>query len=123
MVLVLCPSCGRHAFGSEVACPHCGLAGRPTLLGLVTAVGLALAGCGGSTDTPSSAPSTSAAPSTSTTASGPATAEVAPALVTVYGPAPVRPESRQPQPSGSTAPAPPPVDVYGPPPRDPNQRK
>ncbi len=118
MVLIVCPSCGRHAFASEAQCPHCGLRGRPTLLALSLALGLAAVGCTNPADH----------------------------VVGVYGPAPVDPSAREavqtPSPlasgsaaaSGSASTQAPssselpstsnsPSQVYGPPPRDPNQRK
>lgn len=137
MVLVVCPGCSRHAFAHEAACPHCGVKGSPTLLGLVAALGV-VAAC--SSHEPEIVGVYGPAPVDSQARSVPSasvTVKVAPSPeVDVYGPPPVEPSARLPEPtptpSASAAPSdkpatakpkPPPVDVYGPPPRDPNQRR
>ena len=105
-MLIVCPSCGRHAFQNETSCPHCGQKGRPTLLALAATLGF-VAACASNTTGP--------------TPDDP--------IIAVYGPPPIDPSARtEPAPEPTTTPsttptAQPPVDVYGPPPRDPNQRK
>lgn len=122
-MLVVCPSCGRHAFEHETACPHCGQRGKPTLLALTMALGFVAVACSGPADVYGPPPVDTKARTTDT-------------VVAVYGPPPVKPSTRvessaEPSavpsgtPSASEKPkvVDPPVDVYGPPPRDPNQRK
>lgn len=138
MSLVVCPGCSRHAFAHELACPHCGVKGKPTLVALVAALGL-VAAC--------SSPESSERvvgvygpapvdPSARAVASSAAVKAPPPPEVQVYGPAPVDPSARLPEPAPSQSassappdpppsarPKPPPAKVYGPPPRDPKQRQ
>lgn len=142
MSLVVCPSCGCHAFGAEVACPHCGLRGRPNLLALTAVFSLAAA-CSAPNDVYGPPPIDPAARvSASAVESNTAPTPNPNEMVAVYGPPPVDPTARElpvpsaaPSASASAAPsasvsaapsalptAKPPVKVYGPPPRDPKQR-
>ena len=137
MSLVVCPGCSRHAFAHELACPHCGVKGKPTLVALVAALGL-VAACSSSESSELVVSVYGPAPvdSEARTVASSATVKVAPPPeVDVYGPAPVDPSARLPEPAPSqsatsappgtlpTAKPKPPVKVYGPPPRDPKQRE
>jgi hypothetical protein len=114
--LAPCPTCQRHVFVDEAACPHCRTSGSSftRALALVAAVGMTACNRGQEVvyGPPPVQPDARVepAPSTTDTSSIPAP---------VYGPPPVQPDTRT-QPSASaSAPA---LAVYGPPPVKPDAR-